>query len=73
MIAEAHDSVLEALSAAGIEPGPPFTVEETAAVFRSCAKTVYDQIRRGEIRAIRVGRCLRVSRAEVGRILAGAP
>lgn len=44
------------------------TVDELAAYLRVNRKTVYDAIRAGTIRAIRIGRVLRVARSEVERL-----
>jgi excisionase family DNA binding protein len=47
------------------------TVTEAAARLRISRWTVYDAIRSGEIKAMRLGRLLRVPSSEVRRLLAG--
>ena len=51
-------------------PGDPtssalLTVAEVAAVMRVSKMTVYRQVHAGELRAVRVGRSFRVSRADL--------
>ncbi len=46
------------------------TVPEVAAALRISRNSAYEAIRRGEIRALRFGRTLRVPAAEVERLLA---
>ena len=48
---------------------PPFTAQQTAAIFNVSVDAVYDGVTRGEIRALRLGRLIRVPRAEVARLL----
>jgi putative molybdopterin biosynthesis protein len=49
--------------------GPVLTVDEVAEVLRVNAKTVYALVKRGKLRAFRVGRALRCRRAEVARFI----
>jgi putative molybdopterin biosynthesis protein len=44
-------------------------VEEVAQTLRVNAKTVYALVRRGQLRAFRVGRALRCRRSEVARFI----
>jgi len=46
------------------------SVQEVAAVLKIARNTVYELIKRGELKAVKVGKQLRVSRAELGRYLA---
>lgn len=46
-----------------------FTLGEVAEVLRLSLRHVSELARRGRIRAVRIGRCVRVPRAEVLRIL----
>lgn len=45
------------------------TIEEVAEMLRVNTKTVYALIRRGELRAFRVGRAMRCRRAEIARFI----
>ncbi len=47
------------------------TVVEVAAELRCAKWCVYEMVKRGDLRAVHVGRNLRVPRAELGRFLAG--
>lgn len=49
------------------------SAEETADVLRVSKWQVYESIKRGELRAVRLGRCLRVPREEIARLLGGPP
>lgn len=48
---------------------PPFTVAELAPILNVSLDTVYDSVHRGEIHALRLGRTLRIPRAEAARLL----
>ncbi|HVV76329.1 MAG TPA: helix-turn-helix domain-containing protein [Mycobacteriales bacterium] len=50
----------------------PLTPEETAERLRVSKWTVYKAIKAGDIRVIKLGRCLRVPPAEIDRLLEGA-
>lgn len=56
-----------------------YTVAEIAALFRVAPGTIREQIRRGEppfdgtIRVTRMGRCIRISKADTDRYLGGQP
>lgn len=45
------------------------TVEEAADLLRVCKKTVYEAIQRGEIKATKVGKVLRIKRDVILRML----
>lgn len=47
------------------------TVDETANALRLGRSATYEAIHRGQIRAVRLGRKLRVPRAELERLLSG--
>jgi len=47
------------------------TVVEVAAELRCARWCVYEMVKRGDLRAVHVGRNLRIPRAELGRFLAG--
>ncbi len=47
------------------------TVVEVAAELRCAKWCVYEMVKRGDLRAVHVGRNLRIPRAELGRFLAG--
>jgi excisionase family DNA binding protein len=49
--------------------GPVLTVDEVAKTLRVNAKTVYALVKRGQLRAFRVGRALRCRQAEVARFI----
>lgn len=53
--------------------GRPLTPDELAAALRVSKWTVYDSIKRGEIHAIRLGRCIRIPQAELARLLGEPP
>jgi putative molybdopterin biosynthesis protein len=48
---------------------PVYTLDEVAQLFESSWRTIYRLVQRGELRALRIGREWRVSRAEVTRFL----
>src|SRR5437868_5560014 len=48
---------------------PPFTVAEEAEILGLSQDVIYDGVRRGEIRALRLGRAIRITRAETARLL----
>lgn len=48
---------------------PPFTVQEAAPILNFSVDAIYDGIRRGEIRALRLGRAVRIPRRELARLL----
>ncbi len=48
------------------------TVDELSVHLRLDRKAVYEAIRRGEIPAVRIGRCIRISREAFATWLAGA-
>jgi len=47
------------------------TVVEVADELRVGKWAIYDMVKRGDLRAVHVGRNLRIPRAELGRFLAG--
>ncbi len=47
------------------------TVVEVAAELRCAKWCVYEMVKRGDLRAVHVGRSLRIPRAELERLLAG--
>ncbi len=47
------------------------TVVEVAAELRCAKWCVYEMVKRGDLRAVHVGRNLRIPRAELERLLAG--
>lgn len=47
--------------------------DEAAGVLRVSRWQIYESIKRGELRAVRLGRCLRIPRDEVARLLGGPP
>jgi len=47
------------------------TVIEAAEALRVARWLIYDMVKRGDLRAVHVGRNLRIPRAELGRFLAG--
>ena len=49
------------------------TIEEVAAVLRIGRTLAYELARCGQIRAVRLGRLIRVPRAEIERIVRGEP
>lgn len=49
------------------------SAEETADVLRVSKWQIYEAVKRGEIRAVRLGRCLRIPREEIARLLGGPP
>lgn len=48
-----------------------YTVIEVATIFKVTRKTVYNWIDKGEIKAVKVGRGLRISEEEVERLKRG--
>lgn len=52
-------------------PAPVLTIPEVARYLRVAEKTVYGLVRRGELKAFRVGRVMRCSRDEVARFISG--
>lgn len=52
---------------------PPFTVDEVAAILNCSRDLIYDAVARGEIRALRLGRRVLVTRAECARLLGIEP
>lgn len=59
------------LKVSSTEVDLPCTVDETAAALRISRASAYRLIEEGAIKAIRLGRTLRVPRAEVRRLQAG--
>jgi excisionase family DNA binding protein len=51
--------------------GPPLKPVDAAAELNVSVWTLYESVKRGEIRALRLGRCLRIPRAEIARLLVG--
>ncbi len=49
------------------------TVPETADVLRCSASTVREMLRRGELTALKVGRLVRIRRAELEQLVRGEP
>ncbi len=49
--------------------GTVLTVEEVAKALRVNTKTVYGLVKRGQLRAFRVGRALRCRRSEIDRFI----
>ena len=49
------------------------SADETAEVLRISRWAVYESIKRGEIRAVRLGHSLRIPRDEIARLLGGPP
>jgi len=48
------------------------TVEEAAEILKVSRGTAYEAVRTGEIPSVRVGRCIRIPRAALDRMLADA-
>jgi excisionase family DNA binding protein len=55
----------------GASEGETLTVSEVCQVLRICRDSAYSMIRRGEIRAIRIGNKFVILRSELDRILQG--
>lgn len=49
-----------------------YTIEETAKLLRIGRSAAYEAVRRGEIPALRLGRCLRVPRRALEELLDGS-
>lgn len=52
---------------------PPLTVRELAPILAVSEDVIYDSIKRGEIKALRLGRAIRIPRGEIARLLGIAP
>lgn len=48
---------------------PPFTVQQAAPLLNVSTDTIYDAVHDGTIRAMRLGRTIRIPRAEISRLL----
>jgi excisionase family DNA binding protein len=72
--AEVHDLAVDE-QLASLQPldGPPLKAPAAAAALDVGIKTLYHAIERGEIRAVRLGRAIRVPRAEIARLLGIGP
>jgi excisionase family DNA binding protein len=51
------------------EPDSVLTVEQAAAILKISRGTAYEAVRTGEIPSVRIGRCIRVPRAALERLL----
>lgn len=51
-------------------PAVLLTTTEAAEVLRCCAKTVTNLVARGQLKAVRLGKAVRIERAELERFIA---
>jgi excisionase family DNA binding protein len=51
-------------------PAALLTTNESADVLRCCAKTITNLIARGQLKAVRLGKAVRIERSELERFIA---
>jgi len=47
------------------------TTKDVARLFKTCERTVQNQVKRGKLQSIRLGRCVRFNPEEIERVLNG--